>query len=77
MGICYEIVKTLVRMLVLLQVGKHSNEADKENKKRQRKDDKDQEFIMRMGKAPLKSNLLNVRKNIGVILTATKAGLIF
>ena len=46
MSICYEIVKTLVRMLVLLQVGKCSNEADKENKKCQRKDDKDQEFIM-------------------------------
>ena len=58
-------------MLVLLKVGKCSKEADKENKKRQRKDDKDQEFIMRVGKAPLKSNLLNVCKNFGVILTAT------
>ena len=74
MGIFYEIVKTLVRMLVLLQVGKYSNEADKES---QRKDDKDQEFIMRVGKAPLKSKSLNVCKNIGVILTATKAGLVF
>ena len=74
---CYEIVKTLVRMLVLLQVCKCSNEADKENKKFQRKDDKEQEFIMREGKAPLKSNSSNVRKNIGVILMATKAGLVF
>ena len=39
MGVCYEM--TLVRMFVLLQVGKCSKEADKENKKCQRKDDKD------------------------------------
>ena len=32
---------------------------------------------MRVGKASLKSNSLNVYKNIGVILTATKAGLVF